>query len=207
MIAVIDYGMGNLRSVGKALEYVGADVVITGEPSKLKDSRALVLPGVGAFRDAVKNLKGKGIWDVVIEEVKKGKPLLGICLGLQLLFEKSYEFGETEGLGLIKGEVIKFNLPPEFKIPHMGWNQVFKKKESPLLEGIKEGEFFYFVHSYYVKPEEEGVVLTKTDYGGLFFTSSIEKDNVFATQFHPEKSQRAGLKLLENFVKLVKAQA
>ncbi len=207
MIAVIDYGMGNLRSVGKALEYVGADVVITGEPSKLKDSRALVLPGVGAFRDAVKNLKGKGIWDVVLEEVKKGKPLLGICLGLQLLFEKSYEFGETEGLGLIKGEVIKFNLPPEFKIPHMGWNQVFKKKESPLLEGIKEGEFFYFVHSYYVKPEEEGVVLTKTDYGGLFFTSSIEKDNVFATQFHPEKSQRAGLKLLENFVKLVKAQA
>jgi len=207
VIAVIDYGMGNLRSVGKALEYVGADVVITGEPSKLKDSRALVLPGVGAFRDAVKNLKGKGIWDVVIEEVKKGKPLLGICLGLQLLFEKSYEFGETEGLGLIKGEVIKFNLPPEFKIPHMGWNQVFKKKESPLLEGIKEGEFFYFVHSYYVKPEEEGVVLTKTDYGGLFFTSSIEKDNVFATQFHPEKSQRAGLKLLENFVKLVKAQA
>ncbi len=207
MIAVIDYGMGNLRSVGKALEHVGADVVITGEPSKLKDSRALVLPGVGAFRDAVKNLKERGIWDVVLEEVKKGKPLLGICLGLQLLFEKSYEFGETEGLGLIKGEVIKFNLPPEFKIPHMGWNQIFKKKESPLLEGIKEGEFFYFVHSYYVKPEEEEVVLTETDYGGLFFTSSIEKDNVFATQFHPEKSQRAGLKLLENFIRFVKAQA
>ncbi|WP_456455845.1 imidazole glycerol phosphate synthase subunit HisH [Thermovibrio sp.] len=207
MIAVIDYGMGNLRSVGKALEHVGADVVITGEPLKLKDSEALVLPGVGAFKDAVMNLKERGLWEVILEEVNKGKPLLGICLGLQLLFEKSYEFGETQGLGLIKGEVVRFNLPSEFKIPHMGWNQVFKEKDSPLLQGIKEGEFFYFVHSYYVKPEEEEVILTKTDYGEFFFTSSVEKDNVFATQFHPEKSQKAGLKLLENFLNFVRSQA
>ncbi|SMP14112.1 glutamine amidotransferase [Desulfurobacterium pacificum] len=203
MIAVVDYGMGNLRSVSKALEHVGADVVVTSKPEKVRDAEAIVLPGVGAFKDAVRNLKERGLWEVLIDEVERGKPFLGICLGLQLVFEKSYEFGEEEGLGFIKGEVVRFDLPKEYKIPHMGWNQIVKKKESVLLKGIKEGEFFYFVHSYYVCPKEESVKLTETEYG-LVFTSAIEKDNVFATQFHPEKSQKAGLKLLENFLYFVR---
>ncbi len=202
MIAVIDYGMGNLRSVSKALEFVGAEVVVTDSPKKLKEAAGLVLPGVGAFRDAVRNLKKKGLWEAIVEEVEKGKPFLGICLGLQLLFEKSYEFGETEGFGFIKGKVVRFELPKEFKIPHMGWNQVHVKKESELFKDIRDGEYFYFVHSYYVKPQEESVKLTETDYG-ICFTSAVEKDNIFATQFHPEKSQRAGLKLLENFCRIV----
>jgi glutamine amidotransferase len=202
VIAVIDYGMGNLRSVSKALEFVGAEVVVTDSPKKLKEAAGLVLPGVGAFRDAVRNLKKKGLWEAIVEEVEKGKPFLGICLGLQLLFEKSYEFGETEGFGFIKGKVVRFELPKEFKIPHMGWNQVHVKKESELFKDIRDGEYFYFVHSYYVKPQEESVKLTETDYG-ICFTSAVEKDNIFATQFHPEKSQRAGLKLLENFCRIV----
>ena len=202
MIAVVDYGMGNLRSVSKAVEHVGADVKVTRNPQDLKDAKGIVLPGVGAFKDAVRNLKEFGLWEIIIREVEKGKPFLGICLGLQLLFEKSYEFGETEGFGFIEGEVVRFELPKEFKIPHMGWNQVYKKKDSELLKNIKEGEFFYFVHSYYVKPKNKNVVLTETDYG-IYFTSSIEKENIFATQFHPEKSQKAGQKLLKNFVNIV----
>ncbi len=202
MIAVVDYGMGNLRSVSKAIEHVGADVKVTRNPQDLKDAKGIVLPGVGAFKDAVRNLKEFGLWEIIIREVEKGKPFLGICLGLQLLFEKSYEFGETEGFGFIEGEVVRFELPKEFKIPHMGWNQVYKKKESELLKNIKEGEFFYFVHSYYVKPKNKSVVLTETDYG-IYFTSAVEKENIFATQFHPEKSQKAGQKLLKNFVSIV----
>ncbi|RUM90941.1 MAG: imidazole glycerol phosphate synthase subunit HisH [Thermovibrio sp.] len=204
MIAVVDYGMGNLRSVSKALEHVGATVKVTSNPMDLKDARGIVLPGVGAFRDAVSNLKKLGLWEPIVEEIKNGKPFLGICLGLQLLFEKSYEFGETEGLGVIKGEVVRFKLSKDYKIPHMGWNQIYKKKESKLLEGIREGEFFYFVHSYYVKPSSKSVVLTETDYG-IYFTSSIEFENVFATQFHPEKSQKVGLRLLENFLNFCKS--
>ncbi|SMO48301.1 glutamine amidotransferase [Balnearium lithotrophicum] len=203
MIAVVDYEMGNLRSVSKALEHIGATVKVTSNPGDLKDARGIVLPGVGAFRDAVSNLKKLCLWEPIVEEIRNGKPFLGICLGLQLLFEKSYEFGETEGLGIIKGEVVRFELPKDYKIPHMGWNQIYKKKESKLLEGIREGEFFYFVHSYYVKPSSKSVVLTETDYG-IYFTSSIEFENVFATQFHPEKSQKVGLKLLENFLNFCK---
>jgi len=201
VIAVVDYGMGNLRSVSKALEHVGADVLVTDRPEKLREAGGIVLPGVGAFRDAVRNLKEKGLWEAIIEEIENGKPFLGICLGLQLLFEKSYEFGKTEGFGFIEGEVVRFDLPQEFKIPHMGWNQIYKRKESRLFEGIRDGEFFYFVHSYYVKPVSEEVVLTETDYG-ICFVSSIEKENVFAVQFHPEKSQKAGLKLLSNFTRI-----
>ncbi|WP_022847673.1 MULTISPECIES: imidazole glycerol phosphate synthase subunit HisH [unclassified Desulfurobacterium] len=202
MIAVIDYGMGNLRSVSKAVEYVGGNVVVTDEMHKIKDAEAIILPGVGAFKDAVKNLKERNLWEVIIREVEKGKPFLGICLGLHLLFEKGYEFGEEEGLGIIKGKVVRFELPHEYKIPHMGWNQVSIKKESRFLNGIKTGEFFYFVHSYYVKPEDASVILTTTDYG-IDFVSSIEKENIIATQFHPEKSQKAGLKLLSNFLEMV----
>jgi len=202
VIVVVDYGMGNLRSVSKALEHAGAVVKVSDSPEDLKEAKGIVLPGVGAFKDAVRNLKNRGLWEGIVREVEKGKPFLGICLGLQLLFEKSYEFGETEGFGFIKGEVVRFELPREYKIPHMGWNQVYKKKESSLLNEIKEGEFFYFVHSYFVKPEEKSSVLTTTDYG-IEFTSSVEKENVFGVQFHPEKSQRAGLKLLKNFIKVV----
>jgi len=139
VIVVVDYGMGNLRSVSKALEAVGAAVKVSGSPKEVEEAKGVVLPGVGAFRDAVKNLKEKGLWDALLRSVESGKPFLGICLGLQLLFEVSHEFGTTEGLGLIKGEVVKFDLPKEFKIPHMGWNQVVKKKESRLLKGIKSG--------------------------------------------------------------------
>ena len=203
MIAVVDYGMGNLRSVSKAIEHVGAVVKVSDNPKDLEDASGIVLPGVGAFKDAVLNLKNKGLWEAILKEVEKGKPFLGICLGLQLLFERSYEFGETEGLGLIKGKVVKFKLPPEFKIPHMGWNQVWKRKESLLLKGIESGSFFYFVHSYYVNCEEENAKLTETDYC-IYFTSSVEKENIFATQLHPEKSQKLGLKLLENFYKLTR---
>ncbi|WP_457570087.1 imidazole glycerol phosphate synthase subunit HisH [Desulfurobacterium sp.] len=204
MIAVIDYGMGNLRSVSKAVEYVGGDVIVTDDKEKIKDAEAIILPGVGAFKDAVKNLRERDLWETVITEVEKGKPFLGICLGLHLLFEKGYEFGEEDGLGIIKGKVVRFELPHDYKIPHMGWNQVSIKKNSPFLKEIKEGEFFYFVHSYYVKPEDKSVILTTTDYG-IEFVSSIEKDNVIATQFHPEKSQKAGLKLLSNFLEMVRA--
>ncbi|WP_457681323.1 imidazole glycerol phosphate synthase subunit HisH [Thermovibrio sp.] len=202
MIVVVDYGMGNLRSVSKAVEHAGGEVKVSSDPKDLKEAKGIILPGVGAFKDAVKNLKELSLWEALIKEVEKGKPLLGICLGLQLLFEKSYEFGESEGFGFIEGEVVKFELPKGYKIPHMGWNQIYKKKESELLKGIKEGEFFYFVHSYFVKPSQKEAVLTETDYG-TEFTSSVEKENVFGVQFHPEKSQRAGLKLLKNFIRIV----
>ncbi|RMH02835.1 MAG: imidazole glycerol phosphate synthase subunit HisH, partial [Aquificota bacterium] len=153
------------------------------------------LPGVGAFKDAMENLKRLGLYAPILRHIERGKPFFGICLGLQLLFERSYEFGESKGLGVLEGEVVL--LPPKVKVPHIGWNQVWKKKGSDLLEGIKDGEHFYFVHSYHVVPKRWDVVLTTTDYG-IDFVSSVEYENLFAVQFHPEKSQRAGLRLLEN---------
>ncbi|MEJ5339351.1 MAG: imidazole glycerol phosphate synthase subunit HisH [Aquificaceae bacterium] len=196
MLLLVDYGMGNLRSVSKALEKVGFSVKISSEPEDVKSADILVLPGVGAFRDAMENLRRLGLLKEILRHIEKGKPYMGICLGLQLLFERSYEFGETEGFGVLEGEVVL--LPTKVKVPHIGWNQLWKRKHSDILEGIREGEYFYFVHSYHVLPRRSDVVLTTTDYG-VDFVSSVEYANIFAVQFHPEKSQKAGLRLLENF--------
>lgn len=203
MIAIIDYDMGNLRSVAKAFEKVGATATVTRNPKVMVNASHIVLPGVGAFKDCMRNLEAYGLIDPIAKAVASGKPFLGICLGLQLLFDESSEFGEHKGLGLIPGKVVRFpsskdEAGAELKVPHMGWNEVKKAKESPLLNGIEEGTYFYFVHSYYAAPKDATVALTKTGYG-VEFTSSIAKDNVFACQFHPEKSQKAGLKVLKNF--------
>ncbi|NPB05845.1 MAG: imidazole glycerol phosphate synthase subunit HisH [Aquificae bacterium] len=203
MAALIDYGMGNLGSVAKALEKVGFSVRRTSDPSDLERADAVVLPGVGAFGDAVRNLKELKLFDAIRREVlDRKKPFLGICLGLQLLFERSYEFGEHEGLGILEGEVLHFG-DRVSKVPHMGWNEIHPKKDHPTLEGLKEGDYFYFVHSFFVSPKDPSVVLTETDYDGFFFTSGVAFENVVAFQFHPEKSQKKGLKVLENFKRFV----
>lgn len=203
MIAIIDYDMGNLKSVAKAFEKVGAEATVTRDPKVMNDASHIVLPGVGAFKDCMRNLEAYGLIDPIAKAVASGKPFLGICLGLQLLFDESSEFGVHKGLSLIPGKVVRFPSSKdengaELKVPHMGWNEVKKAKESTLLEGVDDGAYFYFVHSYYAAPADATVTLTKTGYG-VEFTSSIAKDNVFACQFHPEKSQKAGLKVLKNF--------
>ncbi|MEK6531318.1 MAG: imidazole glycerol phosphate synthase subunit HisH [Deltaproteobacteria bacterium] len=200
MIAIIDYDMGNLRSVKKAFEKVGCEAVVTRDRNVIMDSGHVVLPGVGAFKDCMKNLQDFGLVEPILRCIEKGKPFLGICLGLQLLFEEGAEFGAHRGLGVIKGKVVRFP-KNELKVPHMGWNDVRVEKDSPLLNGLPTGTYFYFVHSYYAAPEDKGVVLTTTEYG-LNFCSSILKDNIMACQFHPEKSQTAGLKVLKNFSEL-----
>lgn len=202
MIALVDYGMGNIRSVSKAIEAAGGEITITQNPEEIKKSKAIVLPGVGAFRDCMANLNELGILDVVKEEILKGKPYLGICLGMQILFSESEEFGICKGLDILKGKVIRFSLPKEYKIPHMGWNRVKFMKKSKFLSDVPDSSYFYFVHSYYVAPEEKGVVAGVTDYG-VEFTSMVIYENIFATQFHPEKSQKMGLKLLKNFIQLI----
>jgi len=201
MIAIIDYGMGNLRSVEKGFLKVGADARVVTEPRAIDDARAVVLPGVGAFRDCMKNLSGMSLTGPVVRSIEKGKPYLGICLGLQLLFSESEEFGTYKGLDIIKGKVRKFRT--DLKVPHMGWNNVKLLRRPPVFEGIKDESFFYFVHSFYVDPEDPDVVAATTDYG-ITFTSMIWKDNIFATQFHPEKSQEMGLMILKNFGDFVK---
>ena len=198
MITVVDYGMGNLRSVAKALEKVGFNVKVSSNPQDIKDAKGIVVPGVGAFGDAIHNLERFGLLDEVVKAVEEGKPYLGICLGLQILFEYGYEFGEHEGLGLLKGKVIRFENKEGYKVPHMGWNQVWIKQKEGLFSDIKEGEYFYFVHSFYAVPSEEKDIASITDYS-VDFCSAVQKDNIWAVQFHPEKSQKAGLKLLENF--------
>ena len=199
MIAVIDYGRGNLRSVQKAFEKLGFEAVVTSDPEQILKAQKVVLPGVGAFGDCMDNLKRYGLIEAVLEFISTGKPFLGICLGLQLLFTESEEFGPVKGLDVIKGRVVRF--PKGLKVPHMGWNTVKIVNFNPLLNGVKDGDYFYFVHSYYVVPENEDVVSTVTDYG-VDFVSMINKGNVFATQFHPEKSQKLGLKVLYNFATL-----
>lgn len=197
-IAIIDYQMGNLRSVQKAFEKVGADAVITSDPREVWGADKVVLPGVGAFRDAIAELRRRDLVTVIREVIAARKPFLGICLGLQLLFDVSYEDGVHEGIGIVPGEVRKFELPPGLKNPHMGWNQVDIVRPSPILKGIANQAYFYFVHSYYVAPRDESVVALTTSYPSPF-CSAIAVDNLFATQFHPEKSQANGLLLLKNF--------
>jgi len=203
MIALIDYGMGNIRSVFKALETVGAQILITQNAEDIQKAKAIVLPGVGAFKDCMTNLSQLELLYVIKDEILKGKPYFGICLGMQILFTESEEFGICKGMDLLKGKVWRFNLPKEYKIPHMGWNMVRIKKKNKILESLLDNSYFYFVHSYYVIPDEPKVVAGVTDYG-IEFTSIIQYENIFATQFHPEKSQKIGLKLLRNFVQQIR---
>jgi glutamine amidotransferase len=201
MIAIIDYGMGNLRSVQKAFERAGHAVTITDDAAVLADATKVVLPGVGAFRDAIAALRSRQLVEPIRAAIAAGKPFLGICLGLQLLFDRSFEDGQYEGLGVVPGEVVRFEVPVEFKVPHMGWNQVRFRERAPIFAGIEEGAYFYFVHSYFVVPRDPSVIATETDYPQPF-CSSIWRGNLFATQFHPEKSQEAGLRVLKNFAEL-----
>lgn len=201
-IVIIDYGMGNLRNVQKGFEWIGFKAKVTRNKKEILRASAIVLPGVGAFKDCMKNLERYGLIEPLLQSIERGKPYLGICLGLQILFSESEEFGSQRGLDLIKGKVVKFRPDPDHKVPHMGWNTVEMNREVPMLKGIVNGDFFYFVHSYYVVPEEEKWISTLTDYGKPF-VSSIWRENLFATQFHPEKSQHKGLRILENFVKSI----
>ncbi len=201
-IVIIDYGMGNLRNIQKGFEQVGFEATVTRSKRAIDQASALVLPGVGAFRDCMNNLERYGLIDPLIRSLEKGKPYLGICLGLQILFTESEEFGCSQGLGLIKGKVIKFIPDQEHKVPHMGWNTIEIVRRAPAFAGIESGDFFYFLHSYYVVPEEKKWISSVTDYGKPF-VSSIWKENLFATQFHPEKSQRKGLRILRNFAESI----
>ena len=195
MIAIIDYGMGNLRSVQKAFEYLGNHAVITDDVSVIQKADKVVLPGVGAFQDAMKTITQKGIDKVLYDIVDSKKPLLGICLGMQMFFDKSYEYGEHKGLGILQGE-IKL-LPNTVKIPHMGWNSLYIQKRSPLFEGLPEQPYVYFVHSYHLETNAD--IVSATTYYCKQIQVAAQKENVFALQFHPEKSGDIGLKILENF--------
>ena len=201
MIAIIDYGMGNLRSVQKGFERVGFEAAVTRDVEKIMSARGVVLPGVGSFHACMENLTRLGLIEPVRQVVRK-KPFLGICLGFQLLFSESEEFGKQKGLDLFAGKVVGFHPNHDLKVPHMGWNRIEKKKETPFLEGLSSGDYVYFVHSFHVVPEDPSVVATTTDYGAPF-VSSIATENLFACQFHPEKSQDLGLRILANFGRFV----
>lgn len=200
MIAIVDYGMGNLRSVQKGLERVGCKALVTRERQRIVSAQGVVLPGVGAFNACMENLRRFGLVEPIRQVVLQKRPFLGICLGFQLLFSESEEFGPQKGLDLFPGRVVGFRPENGLKVPHMGWNRLAKKKELPFLEGISDGDFVYFVHSYYVEPEDGSIVATTTDYGTPF-VSSIATDCLFACQFHPEKSQEIGLRILANFAR------
>ncbi|MBT5019960.1 imidazole glycerol phosphate synthase subunit HisH [Planctomicrobium sp.] len=199
MIGIIDYQMGNLRSVQKALEHLETEATILESPRQLQDVDGIILPGVGAFRDAIGELKRHDFVSAIKDSIEEGTPFLGICLGLQLLFETSYEDGTYEGLGILKGDVVRFEPEPEIKIPHMGWNALNIQRENPLFEGISTGDYVYFVHGYFVRPENKEIIAATTQHGQQTIVSAIAADNLYATQFHPEKSQRVGLHLLKNF--------
>lgn len=199
-IAIIDYGMANLRSVQKAFEQVGVGAQIISKPEQIHSADKIVLPGVGAVADAIRHLREHQLVDSILHHIRQGKPFLGICLGLQMLVDVCYENGEHQGLGVIKGKCVRFDVDQRLglKVPHMGWNQLEVRKASPILRELPAGCGVYFVHSYYVVPDDSSIIATTTDYGGPF-VSSIWRDNVLATQFHPEKSQKVGLQILANF--------
>ena len=204
MIAVIDYDAGNLKSVEKALIFLGETPVITRDREELLAADKVILPGVGAFGDAMDRLHQYGLVDVIKEVVKKGTPFLGICLGLQLMFESSEESPGVEGLGLLPGKILKIPETPGMKVPHMGWNSLKIDPNSRLFKGIPDGNYVYFVHSYYLQAEDPSIVKASAVYGNTTIHASVEQGNVFACQFHPEKSSKYGLKILENFAKLGK---
>ena len=206
MIAIIDYGMGNLRSVQKGFEAVGAEAIVTSDSRKILSAKSVVLPGVGAFKECMANLEKLDLIDTVHQSVKSGKPFLGICLGLQLLFTQAEEFGHVDGLGILPGKVVGFkDAKPKsgepLKIPHMGWNRVRVTPGNPLFDSVADESYFYFVHSYYVVPEDPAIIATTTCYG-IDFASGIHQENIHAFQFHPEKSGVVGLKILRRFLSL-----
>lgn len=203
MIAIVDYGVGNLFSLESSFAKIGASVTVTSDESVIRSADKIILPGVGAFGDAAEKLKNSGLGDVVVSEAKNGKPVMGICLGMQLLFEKSYEYGEHKGLGLLRGSVVPMKgvIPENLKIPHIGWNALdFTSKESRLFRFIKNGDFVYFVHSFYATNCDEDVI-AYTEYGENL-CAAVERDNVFGCQFHPEKSGDVGLEILRGFCEL-----
>lgn len=204
MLAIVDYGMGNIRSVEKGFLKAGAEVRVTADPAVVTDARGIVLPGVGAFKDCMANLDRLDLLEAIVKEIRKGKPYLGICLGLQILFAESEEFGLCKGLEVLRGKVKRFDFggDHDLKIPHMGWNTARLVNRPPCFEGIPDNSYFYFVHSFHVVPEDEGVVGARTDYG-IDFVSMVWNDNIVATQFHPEKSQGVGLQLLKGFTEFV----
>lgn len=201
MITIVDYGMGNLRSVQKAFESLGVPAEVCARPEQIVSATRLVLPGVGAFRDAIAELRRQELVDPILAHIAADRPFLGICLGLQLLFDVSHEDGQWQGLGVLPGEVIRFTDVPGRKVPHMGWNVVESRRDCPLFEGIPAGSHFYFVHSYHVVPSANEVIVGTTEYGSPF-TAVVQRGRMFATQFHPEKSQTHGLRLLRNFAAL-----
>ena len=202
MIAIVDYGMGNLRSVEKGFLKVGVDARVVSDRKSIENAGGIVLPGVGAFRDCIKNLTDADLTEAIVDSIRQGKPYLGICLGLQVLFSESEEFGVCRGLDVFRGKVVRF---PErgLKVPHMGWNTVRMVRKPPIFDGIPDDSYFYFVHSFYVRPEDPAIVSGATEYGSEF-TSMVWKDNIIATQFHPEKSQELGLKILKGFGEFVR---
>lgn len=201
MIAIIDYGMGNLRSVQKALEAVGARAEVTSDPERVRSADKVILPGVGAFADAIAELRRTGLGEAFVEAERAGKPCLGVCLGLQLLFEVSEEDGRHEGLGLIPGRIVRFAPQPGLKIPHMGWNALRFRGDAPLFRGIEPGAYVYFVHSYHAVPDDPSVIAAEADYPTPF-NAAVCRDNLMACQFHPEKSQQVGLAMYANFAAL-----
>lgn len=204
MIAIVDYGAGNLRSAQKAFERNGVEALVTDDPETIRQAAGVVLPGVGAFRDCYDGIASRGLTDVVGETIHTDKPFLGICVGLQLLFTESEEGGLHPGFNIIKGSVRRFSANEERKVPHMGWNQIeILRRDCPLFEGVESGDFVYFVHSYYVIPSEEDVIAAVTDYG-VKFCSAVWRRNLFGVQFHPEKSQHLGLRILANFARIVR---
>jgi imidazole glycerol-phosphate synthase subunit HisH len=201
-ITIVDYQMGNLRSVQKAIEHVGAQAIVTSDPQAIATAEKLILPGVGAFGDAMTELRNRGLVESIQQFIKTERPFFGICLGLQLLFDTGYEGSTFEGLGIIPGEVVRFDLPPSYKVPHMGWNQVEANKPVPkLLDDLPASPHFYFVHSFYAVPKNPDDIWLEAEYGKKF-CAAIQRNHIYATQFHPEKSQRDGLQLLKNFSNL-----